>query len=58
MALLALSVLGTFALYEVVRRWPVTRFLFGMRGKRPRVDKVEKTGPSRAVPPKPTATAR
>jgi glucan biosynthesis protein C len=57
-ALLALSVLGTFALYEAVRRWSVTRFLFGMRGKRPRSGKVEKSGPSRAIPPKPTATAR
>jgi peptidoglycan/LPS O-acetylase OafA/YrhL len=31
--LLAVSVAGTFALYEGVRRWSVTRFLFGMRPK-------------------------
>ena len=36
LALLALSVLGTFALYEGVRRWSVTRFLFGMRPQRRR----------------------
>jgi hypothetical protein len=27
------SVAGTFALYEGVRRWSVTRFRFGMRPK-------------------------
>jgi glucan biosynthesis protein C len=32
--LIALSVLGTFALYEVVRRVNVFRFLFGMRRRR------------------------
>ena len=34
--LLALSVLVTFGLYEGVRRWSVTRFLFGMRPKKKR----------------------
>ncbi len=34
--LLALSVAVTFALYEGVRRWSVTRFLFGMRPKKRR----------------------
>jgi glucans biosynthesis protein C len=33
-ALLAASVAVTFALYEGVRRWSVTRFLFGMRRKK------------------------
>jgi peptidoglycan/LPS O-acetylase OafA/YrhL len=34
--LLALSVTGTFALYEIVRRVSPLRFLFGMKGRRPR----------------------
>lgn len=43
-ALLAVSVVVTFTLYEGVRRWSVTRFLFGMRRKRRRTDEVGKTG--------------
>ena len=45
-ALLALSVLGTFALYEVVRRWSVTRFLFGMR-RNEAADQARWTRPDR-----------
>ena len=56
LALLALSVLGTFALYEVVRRWSVTRFLFGMRRKRRPGDVEDRTGGRR--PPKSTTAAR
>jgi len=41
-ALLAVSVAVTFALYEGVRRWSVTRFLFGMRPKRRPAAEVEK----------------
>jgi glucan biosynthesis protein C len=58
MALLALSVLATFALYEGVRRWSVTRFLFGMRRKRRRPGEVDKTGPADAGPPRVTTAAR
>jgi len=36
LALIVLSVLVTFALYEGVRRWSATRFLFGMRPKKRR----------------------
>jgi peptidoglycan/LPS O-acetylase OafA/YrhL len=43
-ALLAVSVTVTFALYEGVRRWSVTRFLFGMRPKRRRTGEVGKAG--------------
>lgn len=57
-ALLALSVLGTFALYEGVRRWSVARFLFGMRSKRRRTGDVGRAGPAGIVPPKPTTAAR
>jgi hypothetical protein len=32
--ILAVSVVGTFALYEVVRRVAPLRFLFGMKGRR------------------------
>ena len=56
--LLAFSVLGTFALYEVVRRWSVSRFLFGMRRAKQRPGEVGKTGPAGAVRPKSTAPAR
>jgi glucan biosynthesis protein C len=55
LALLALSVLGTFALYEGVRRWSVTRFLFGMRRTRRRTGEAGKTGPADIGPPKATA---
>jgi glucan biosynthesis protein C len=54
-ALLALSVLGTFALYEVVRRWSVTRFLFGMRSMRRRPHEAGETGPPSAAPTTSTA---
>ena len=56
-ALLAVSVAVTFALYEGVRRWSVTRFLFGMRPKKRRTGEVGRTGPAGVVPPKPTAAA-
>lgn len=36
-ALLVASVAGTFALYEIVRRVGLLRFLFGMRRQRPRL---------------------
>ena len=42
-ALLAVSVVVTFAPYEGVRRWSVTRFLFGMRRKRRPAGEVGKT---------------
>jgi peptidoglycan/LPS O-acetylase OafA/YrhL len=35
LTLMAVSVAGTFALYEVVRRTRVTRFVFGMKAARP-----------------------
>jgi glucans biosynthesis protein C len=57
LALLALSVLVTFALYEGVRRWSVTRFLFGMRPKKRRTREVGKTGSAGVAPTKPTAAA-
>ena len=56
-ALLVLSVLVTFALYEGVRRWSVTRFLFGMRRKKRGAGKVGEAGPAGAVPPRPTPAA-
>ena len=56
-ALLVVSVAVTFALYEGVRRWSVTRFLFGMRPKKRRTGEVGKTGPAGVVPPKPTPAA-
>ena len=43
-ALLAVSVVVTFALYEGVRRWPVTRFLFGMRRKRRPAGEAQRAG--------------
>jgi peptidoglycan/LPS O-acetylase OafA/YrhL len=43
-ALLAASVVVTFALYEGVRRWPVTRFLFGMRRKRRPAGEAQRAG--------------
>ena len=45
--LLTLSVLGTFALYEVVRRVGVLRFLFGMRRR------VRPSGPEQTTSPAP-----
>jgi glucan biosynthesis protein C len=42
--LLALSVLVTFVLYEGVRRWSVTRFLFGMRSRKRRAGAAGKMG--------------
>jgi peptidoglycan/LPS O-acetylase OafA/YrhL len=53
-ALLAVSVVVTFALYEGVRRWSVTRFLFGMRPKKRRTGEVGGTGPAGVVPARPT----
>jgi glucans biosynthesis protein C len=52
--LLTVSVAVTFALYEGVRRWSVTRFLFGMRRKKRRTGQMGKTGPAVVVPPKAT----
>ena len=43
--LLVLSVALTFALYEGVRRWSITRFLFGMRRKKRRTGEAGRTGP-------------
>ncbi|MGE5228607.1 MAG: acyltransferase family protein [Deltaproteobacteria bacterium] len=57
LALLALSVLGTFALYEGVRRWSVTRFLFGMRRMQRRPAEAGKAGRAAAGSEKTTATA-
>lgn len=34
LAILVVAVAATFGLYDLVRRTPVTRFLFGMRAKR------------------------
>ena len=44
-ALLLFSVVTTFALYEGVRRWSVTRFLFGMRPKTRSAGEAKTTGP-------------
>jgi hypothetical protein len=58
LALLALSVLGTFALYEGVRRWSVTRFLFGMRRKQRRPAEAGKSGRAAVGSEKTTTAAR
>jgi glucan biosynthesis protein C len=57
-ALLAVSVAVTFALYEGVRRWSVTRFLFGMRRKRRPAGEVGKAGSADVGPPEATAADR
>lgn len=47
--LLVVSVAGTFVLYELVRRFQTTRFLFGMRPLRKgarRVVRVARRGPA------------
>jgi hypothetical protein len=48
----------TFALYEGVRRWSVTRFLFGMRRKRRPAGEVGKAGSADVGPPEATAADR
>jgi peptidoglycan/LPS O-acetylase OafA/YrhL len=58
LALLVLSVLGTFALYEGVRRWSVTRFLFGMRRKQRRPAEAGKAGRAAVGSEETTAAAR
>jgi glucan biosynthesis protein C len=58
LALLALSVLVTFALYEGVRRWSVTRFLFGMRPRKRPAEAARKTGRALPGPAKTTPAAR
>ena len=52
LALLIVSVAGTFALYEGVRRLPVTRFLFGMRPlKKPAAEEVKPARPAVVAAP-------
>jgi peptidoglycan/LPS O-acetylase OafA/YrhL len=57
LALLLASVVTTFAIYEAVRRWSVTRFLFGMRPKKP-TGGAKTVGRAPAVPAKTTPVAR
>ena len=52
LTLLIVSVAGTFALYEGVRRLPVTRFLFGMRPlKKPAAEEVKPARPAAVAAP-------
>ena len=52
------AVAVTFGLYEGVRRWSVTRFLFGMRPKKRRTGAVGKAGSADGGPAKVRPAAR
>ena len=45
LTLLVASVAATFALYEVVRRFQATRFLFGMRALKKRREREPRRAP-------------
>jgi peptidoglycan/LPS O-acetylase OafA/YrhL len=58
LVLLAAAVVATFAVYEGVRRWSVTRFLFGMRPNRRRSAEVGQIESAAVGQAKPTAAGR